>query len=101
MQLSWYHQQKMEKKDASIWYKKFHKGLRDLQMESTKKTQTRKTKRENSEKLEILRPKNDKTLEEGIRLPTMEDLYFQKNDKTLKDVPRQHCQATTLRTLKK
>jgi hypothetical protein len=52
----------------------------------------------NSEKLEILLPKNDKTLEEGIRLPTMEDLYFQKNDKTLKDVPRKHCQTTTLRT---
>jgi hypothetical protein len=48
-----------------------------------------------------LPPKNDKTLEEEIRLPTMEDLYFQKNDKTLKEVPRQHCQATALRTLKK
>jgi hypothetical protein len=40
-------------------------------------------------------------LEEEIRLPTMEDLYFQKNDKTLKEVPRQHCQATTLQTSKK
>jgi hypothetical protein len=32
---------------------------------------------------------------------TMKDLYFQKNDKTLKEVPRQHCQATALRTFKK
>jgi len=71
--------------------------------ECSRKQHSKKEQRKgaNSEKLEILLPKNDKTLEEGIRLPTMEDLYFQRNDKTLKEVPRQHCQATALRTLKK
>ena len=67
--------------------------------ECSRKQHSKKEQRKgaNSEKLEILLPKNDKTLEEGIRLPTMEDLYFQRNDKTLKEVPMQHCQATALR----
>jgi len=68
---------------------------RDLPETSKSKQEQRKGA--NSEKLEILLPKNDKTLKDGIRLPTMEDLYFQRNDKTLKEVPMQHCQATALR----